>query len=78
MYPYLSIHRSIGKVLSLIEERLGATLPPDIMFEEETTLRALVPLIKAGGGLGRSRSLLVDAAQLAAIDLPDQTEKVSE
>ena len=47
------------------------------MFEEETTLRALVPLIKAGGGLQQSRSVLVDAAKLAAIDLPHQTEKVS-
>jgi hypothetical protein len=63
-------------VLSLIEERLGATLPPDIMFEEETTLRALVPLIKAGGGLGHARSVLIDAAKLATIDLPHQTEKV--
>ena len=63
-------------MLSLIEERLGATLPPDIMFEEETTLRALVPLIKAGGGLGHARSVLIDAAKLATIDLPHQTEKV--
>ena len=60
----------------MIEERLGATLPPDIMFEEETTLRALVPLIKAGGGLGHARSVLIDAAKLATIDLPHQTEKV--
>ena len=52
-------------------------LKPDIMFEEETTLRALVPLIKAGGGLQQSRSVLVDAAKLATIDLPHQTEKVS-
>ena len=38
-------------MLSLIEKRTGVALPTGIMFEEETTLKRLVPLIKAGGGV---------------------------
>jgi hypothetical protein len=40
-------------------------LPNEILFEEETTLARLVPLIRAGGGVGL-RACLVDVALVAA------------
>ena len=59
----------------MLEERLGATIPQEILFEEETTLRSLVPIIQAGGSVNLKRTTVIDCAHLAAIDLPKQTEK---
>mmetsp|Transcript_29658 Transcript_29658/g.38240 ORF Transcript_29658/g.38240 Transcript_29658/m.38240 type:complete len:441 (+) Transcript_29658:209-1531(+) len=61
------------QVLSLIEKRTGVALPTGIMFEEETTLQRLVPLIKKGGIIA-SRACVVDLAHLSRIDLPKQSE----
>ena len=63
------------QLLGLLEEKLGAAIPQEILFEEETTLRSLVPIIQAGGSVNLKRTTVIDCAHLAAIDLPKQTEK---
>jgi len=61
------------QVMTLLEKRFGLSIPHEIMFEEETTLRSLVPLIR-GGGRTAMRSSLIDGAALACNDVPKQTE----
>ena len=63
------------QLLGVLEDRMGAVLPQEILFEEETTLQSLVPLVKAGGSVSLKRTTVVDAAHLSAIDIPRQSEK---
>jgi hypothetical protein len=63
------------QVLSLIEKKLGVAIPGELMFEDDTTLRSLVPLVRNGGAGLENRVSLVDGAVVAAaVGLLGQTE----
>ncbi|CAB1114142.1 unnamed protein product [Ectocarpus sp. CCAP 1310/34] len=62
------------QLMSLLEERFSVTIPDEVMFEPDTTLMTLAPIIKAGGVVPE-RARAIDCGLLAAMEAKEGPPK---